>query len=159
MSYDSLASNPTLIGLHSTSPRHEDEALYETLAYRPSRWSEKCSGRCGKFLVSCFHMESSVNNYLQFKQCYGKLNGDAATPVCAKKGHLATSNMKALLRELDLSDEYSTSDDASSSAALTDLTKPWLKDFNHYLNSVDELSEGQTIVQWWGVSSFAFCDK
>jgi len=67
--------------------------------------------------------------------------------------------MKALLRELDSSDEYSAGDDAGSSAAPTDPTKPWLKDFDHYLNTVDELSEGQTIVQWWGVSSFAFCYK
>jgi hypothetical protein len=156
VSYDSWVFNLTLIGSCSTSPGHENEALYETLAYKPSRRSEKCSRRCGKFCVLCFHTQSNVNNHLQFKQRYKKLTSHTAIPVHVKKGRPAASNMKALLRELDLSDEYSASDDAGSLAAPTDPTKPWLKDFDHYLNTVDELSEGQTIVQWWGVSSFVF---
>jgi hypothetical protein len=33
----------------------------------------------------------------------------------------------------------------------TDPTKPWLSEFNRYLNTHDVIPEGTTVVKWWGV--------
>jgi hypothetical protein len=61
--------------------------------------------------------------------------------------------LRTLLHELESSDDSELSDDApGTSAAFVD-APAWLKDFNIYLNTTDEIPEGQTIVQWWGVSS------
>jgi hypothetical protein len=35
-----------------------------------------------------------------------------------------------------------------------DLLKPWLREFNQYLNSSDEVPSDMTLPRWWGVS---FC--
>ena len=61
--------------------------------------------------------------------------------------------MTTLLRELESSDDDDSSDEGGPSAAQADPTKPWLREFNQYLNTIDELSDGQTLVQWWGVST------
>jgi len=100
-------------------------------------------------------------NGLQFKQRYKKLNNDTITPARAKKGRPATSNMNKLLRELDSSgDDSSSDDDAGPSATPADPAKPWLKEFNQYLNMIDELADGQTLVQWWGVcTSHHYCES
>jgi hypothetical protein len=93
-------------------------------------------------------------NGLQFKQRHKKLNSDSITPARAKKGRPAASNMNKLLHELDSSgDDSSSDDDAELSATPADPAKPWLKEFNQYLNTIDELSDRQTLVQWWGVSA------
>ena len=64
--------------------------------------------------------------------------------------------MAKLLRELESSDNDDSSSDNLGTSTLVDPTKPWLKEFNQYLNTTDELSDGQTIVHWWGVSNFIF---
>jgi hypothetical protein len=33
----------------------------------------------------------------------------------------------------------------------TDTTKPWLSEFQRYLNTHDVIPEGTTVVKWWGV--------
>jgi hypothetical protein len=53
-----------------------------------------------------------------------------------------------LLREL--SDDESD-DDTHPLAVASDPKKPWLKEYNLYLDVRDELAKGQSIVQWWGV--------
>ena len=37
-----------------------------------------------------------------------------------------------------------------------DLEKPWLAEFNRYLNTHDILPEGMTVVKWWGVCNVRF---
>jgi hypothetical protein len=51
-------------------------------------------------------------------------------------------------------EELDTSHSATQAATSTsnDSTPAWRKAFNLYLNTTDEIPEGQTIVQWWGVS-------
>jgi hypothetical protein len=41
---------------------------------------------------------------------------------------------------------------APGSTTLNDAAPAWSKDFNLYLNTADEIPEGQTLIQWWGVS-------
>jgi hypothetical protein len=31
-------------------------------------------------------------------------------------------------------------------------TDPWLKEFNQYLDTADQIPEGQTLIEWWAVS-------
>ena len=70
-----------------------------------------------------------------------------------KKYRGSHSRFRTLLHELDSSDDDGLSDDApGTSTAFVDAAPAWLKDFNMYLNTTDEIPEGQTIVQWWGVS-------
>ena len=59
--------------------------------------------------------------------------------------------MASLMRELNSSDDESDDDDITHSAIPADPSKPWLREFNLFLNTVDQLADGQTIVQWWGV--------
>ena len=44
-------------------------------------------------------------------------------------------------------------------ATPVDSQKPWLKDFNYYINMLDQLADQQTIVQWWGVSHSWYYDQ
>ena len=57
-------------------------------------------------------------------------------------------------------DEEDSDDDARpSSGAVPASDKPWLKEFNLYLDGEDELEEGQSVVSWWGVCTIIlnFC--
>lgn len=64
--------------------------------------------------------------------------------------------MRTLLRELESSDEEELNTSGrtthTAASASNDPTPAWQKAFNLYLNTTDEIPEGQTIVQWWGVS-------
>jgi hypothetical protein len=56
-----------------------------------------------------------------------------------------------LLRELDSSDDGNSNDESGPSAGAYDPAKPWLWEYNLYFNTTDEIPEGQSLVQWWGV--------
>jgi hypothetical protein len=65
--------------------------------------------------------------------------------------------MSRLLRELSDDEDAQI---VSTPSTPSDPVNPWRKEFNQYLNVQDDLSEGQTIVQWWGVrphSLSTFC--
>lgn len=34
-----------------------------------------------------------------------------------------------------------------------DTSKPWLQEFQRYLNGADELPSGMSLIQWWGINS------
>lgn len=51
-----------------------------------------------------------------------------------------------LIRELSDDED----EDEASSITPEDLSAPWRKDFNGYLNSKDQLGN-ITIIEWWGV--------
>ena len=53
-----------------------------------------------------------------------------------------------LLCELSKSKDDSDAPTPLAAGVLVNPWKPWLKDFNHYLNTFDQLAENQTIVQW-----------
>jgi hypothetical protein len=56
--------------------------------------------------------------------------------------------MEILLRELSSDDD---ADIDAPSSLLADSSKPWQKEFNQYLDVRDEVPEGMTLIQWWGV--------
>jgi hypothetical protein len=99
--------------------------------------------------------------------------GTSPAPIPARQGKSAYRKIKKLIRELDDTDdeevditlmtEAGTSRSSSSASISTapplasvDPNKPWLKEFNHYLNTVDEIPDGLTVVKWWGVSANSF---
>lgn len=61
------------------------------------------------------------------------------------------SKVHNLLRELDSSDDENSDDESSPSVGAYDPAKPWLWEYNLYFNTTDEIPEGQSLVQWWGV--------
>lgn len=98
----------------------------------------------------------------QYKQQYLKLYGNSPPPhhSTAKGKYTGSRKLNKLMREL-LSDDDSDADvsqagtaSASATTSASNLTpaKPWLDDFNAYLNSRDYLAVHQTVVQWWGVN-------
>ena len=90
-------------------------------------------------------------------------NSEHVAPV--KKGWRSRVKVMRLLRELSSDNEMPVEeeddDDGASDqlpsaiATPVDPQKPWLKDFNYYINMSDQLAEKQTIVQWWGVGHFS----
>ena len=83
-----------------------------------------------------------------------RLKNNSVVPLRTKKGQPTVSNVKGPLCKLQSSDDEGSGDDVRTSAAQADPTKPWLKEFNQYLDTTDKLSDRQTLVQWWGVSAF-----
>ena len=70
-------------------------------------------------------------------------SGGAPQPT--RKGRSKTDR---LLRELSSEDEDDTHVTHPSSS---DSSKPWMREFNQYIQVRDEVPEGMTLVQWWGV--------
>ena len=61
------------------------------------------------------------------------------------------NGLKTLLRELsDDEDAHSTITPSSSE----DPDKPWKRDYNAYIDTVHDVPEGMSAVQWWGVCTF-----
>ncbi|KAJ2911647.1 hypothetical protein MD484_g8767, partial [Candolleomyces efflorescens] len=67
---------------------------------------------------------------------------------------LAPSTSKTLL-DIDLSDDEDSASPSPLSTSMPSSTsvadKPWLKEFDKYLDGEDELEVGQSVVAWWGV--------
>ena len=72
-----------------------------------------------------------------------RLKNNSVVPLRTKKGQPTVSNVKGPLYKLQSSDDEGSGDDVRTSAAQADPTKPWLKEFNQYLDTTDELSDGQ----------------
>lgn len=57
-------------------------------------------------------------------------------------------------------EEYTGADEdelaSATSTPTPNTSKPWLREFNQYLNGGDEVPSGMMIVQWWGVSYLLF---
>lgn len=68
-----------------------------------------------------------------------------APPAAVKKGN---KKLARLLAE-DSTDEEM---DPSTPVTPSDTSKPWLREFNRYIEGVDEVPNGMTITKWWGVS-------
>lgn len=56
-----------------------------------------------------------------------------------------------LRRPVSSDDESEVEENVSTSV---DSSKPWLGEFNRYLNGHDEVPKGMKLPQWWGVCNF-----
>jgi hypothetical protein len=71
-----------------------------------------------------------------------------------KKGK-SVGRFKKLLWELRSdsdSNDADNNDTPSASVPSLEPKEPWSKEYNMYLNAIDEIPEGMTLIQWWGVS-------
>jgi hypothetical protein len=94
-----------------------------------------------------------ANETFKFKARYAEMYGNSASAP-SKKGK-SVGRFNKLLRELRTdsdSDDTDRNDTPSASAASLEPKEPWSKEYNMYINTIDEIPEGMTITQWWGVS-------
>jgi hypothetical protein len=80
---------------------------------------------------------------LQFKERWEELN-KPTNQTCSTARTLSVS--KSWL------DNNSDDEGLPSTSSALPSDKPWLKEFNRYIDGEDELDDGQTVVSWWGVS-------
>jgi len=57
--------------------------------------------------------------------------------------------LRALLRELS-DDEDDTMEDSGLDVPY-DSQRPWLRDYRAYMDVLEQVPEGWTTIQWWGV--------
>jgi hypothetical protein len=97
----------------------------------------------------------------QYKKWYQKLYGNMVTPnltkAKAKASHAHShSGMSRLMCEPSPDDSDASLSLPVSSSMNPTAARPWLHDFNAYLNSWDQWTGDQTIVQWWGVNGACY---
>ncbi|GLB43962.1 putative hAT family C-terminal dimerisation region [Lyophyllum shimeji] len=95
-----------------------------------------------------------------FRERYLELYGEGSRPAITKPNK-SSRKLRQLLAELSTDeDEPSARVGAASSSLLqdgADMSRPWLKEFNHYLDSGDEeLGDDMTIVRWWGLNAHRY---
>jgi hypothetical protein len=129
----SIALKPSTILFPSSTRRAQKQT---EIIGRPSEGVKSTGGIDPALKVVCEISVKGTISFREFKQRYKELYIDSEIPVRAKKNRPI---VKKLLRdsEPDSSDEDNASDDSGPSAAPTDPTKPWLKEFNHYSNTID----------------------
>jgi hypothetical protein len=64
--------------------------------------------------------------------------------------------MRSLLRELS-PDIDECEDGGPSAIHHADPQRPWLEEFQEYMDSRETVPENMTTIQWWGVSACRFC--
>jgi len=95
---------------------------------------------------SCHRLSESHTYENQFEACYHKINASTTSlPTKPRK----RGGLKTLLREL--SDDENNSDSFITPSPLDDPEKPWKRDYNAYIDTVHDVPEGMSVVQWWGV--------
>ena len=67
-------------------------------------------------------------------------------------GKDSSMSNKGKRKHTSLYDDRVSSDDDTSSISPAEGSKGWRKEFNKFLQGDDELGEGMTLVQFWGVS-------
>lgn len=97
------------------------------------------------------------SSHLQYKAQYLEMYGsDGQTPAPSRPAYSGASHkVKPLLCKLPDSDSDDNEPESEPEPDASAVAKPWLKDFNGYLDSTDNLGE-LSIVQWWGVRIFSY---
>jgi hypothetical protein len=81
-----------------------------------------------------------------------------AVPVVRQHTGKSSSKLGQLLRELSDDEDNVTPTPHTQRESSLEASKPWLCDFNGYLQSWAELGN-MSIVEWWGVSAiFLYCE-
>jgi len=76
---------------------------------------------------------------------------DGAPAAAAKKRN---KKLARLLAEDSTDDEMDAPSTSATPLLDSDTHKPWLCEFQQYLDGVDEVPNGMTITKWWGVHLF-----
>ena len=79
----------------------------------------------------------------------------SSRPTERKRGNQKLAKLFAAVSD-DESDVPTTPAPSSTPISvgedIEDISKPWMREFKLYLDSVDELPEGMSKITWWGVS-------
>ncbi|KAF5365840.1 hypothetical protein D9757_012805 [Collybiopsis confluens] len=82
----------------------------------------------------------------RYKQMYGSdSEGNYAVPRQTSK-----RKRDMLLRQLS---EDEDDEDSGSSQPQSDPSKPWMNEFNKYLNEVEVILDNMSLVSWWGINA------
>ena len=82
---------------------------------------------------------------LQFIECYKWLNDQAPLSTSAPKMSKKLSQIGWLVAH-----ELDTDSEAEEDTSLDPL-KPWLDEYDRYMNTHESIPDDMTTVQWWGV--------
>lgn len=86
--------------------------------------------------------------YLKFKERWLRLHSGPTTTPSAPP--TKNKGLHALLRELSDDEEDSMAD--TEADVPDDPQRPWLRDYRAYMDVPEQVPEGWTAIQWWGVS-------
>jgi hypothetical protein len=100
-----------------------------------------------KFLVLFGSLQTA-----QFKERWLSLNGGSITGYSARSRK--PKKLNALIRENSDHEEELLGDIGLS--VPDDPQRPWLHAYHAYMDVLEQLPDGWTPVQWWGVSDLAF---
>ncbi|KAJ3531266.1 hypothetical protein NM688_g7598 [Phlebia brevispora] len=84
-----------------------------------------------------------------FEARYKQMYGSSGPAPFAKKSSKLTSLM------CELSDDESDAECTSSPLTAVD-GKPWLAEFNRYLDTTESIPEGMSVIQWWGRNALRY---
>jgi hypothetical protein len=90
---------------------------------------------------------SQLIHIVQFRERWIKLSGGSTTRSSAQSRN--GKGLHVLLREL--SDDEEPTADARLDVP-DDPQRPWLRDYRAYIDTLEQVPDGWTAVQWWGVS-------
>lgn len=132
----------------STQPTGENGALPEALVYGVARGGEGVCTEISMWLISStcpffwFHG-------IQFEARYHQINALAASTSAKTRKR---GGLKSLLHQLG--DDESDSNLAVGPSSSINPEQPWKQTYNAYIDTVHDVPEGMSIVQWWGVCQF-----
>jgi hypothetical protein len=97
-----------------------------------------------------FSFSCHPNSWNQFEVRYNEINKSLLSTV---KKQQKRHGLKTLLREL--SDDEHDANSTITPSSSDDPEKPWKRDYNSYIDTVHDVLEGMSAVQWWGVCTFS----
>jgi len=84
----------------------------------------------------------------------------SSKPAERKRGNQKLAKLFAAVSDDEDDDPSSpapTSTPVSTAEEIEHASKPWLREFKLYLESIDEIPEGMSKITWWGVSQYFCC--
>ena len=84
-------------------------------------------------------------------ECYHQVSQDEKKEKSMSSKTIKKKGLHRLLRELS-DDENDSS--APHASAPVDPDRPWYPVFCQYIDAVEQVPDGWSIVKWWGVSCF-----
>ena len=104
-------------------------------------------------MLSIFALSFHQTHGNQFEARYHEIN--KSVPIAARKAQKC-SGLKTLLRELSSDEEHNT-DSSIMPSSSEDPEKLWKREYNAYMDTVHDVPEGMSTIQWWGVCAPCFC--